>query len=162
MIIFCVLTVNSTRQINMSGFAFVQVCSLYGNEKQLETTCWFHGKTYAGYKYYSYYFVVWQVTRTYRTRMPDWSSWKGQWGSAGEQLSLMSAPLSSSPGRVVVDSAQGWPAPNKRLHHVKIFLWNLTDIKSYEYTTLRLVIQDSILYYSFNASMIHLKCLIML
>lgn len=38
----------------MSGFAFVQVYSLYGNEKQLDTTCWFHGKTYARYKYYSY------------------------------------------------------------------------------------------------------------
>lgn len=102
------------------------------------------------------------VTRTYRTRMPDWRSWKGQWGSAGEQLSLMSAPLSSSPGRVEVDSAQGWLAPKKRLHHLKIFLKNLTYIKSYKYTTLRLVIQYSILYYSFNASMIHLKSLVML
>lgn len=102
------------------------------------------------------------VTRTYRTRMPDWSSWKGQSWSSREQLSLMSAPLSSSPGRVVVDSAQGWLAPKKRLHHVKIFLRNLTYIKSDEYTTLRLVIQDSILYYSFNASMIHLKSLVML
>lgn len=93
------------------------------------------------------------VTRTYRTRMPDWRSWKGQWGSAGEQLSLMSAPLSSSPGRVVVDSAQGWLAPKQRLHHVKILLRNLTYIKSYEYTTLKLVIQYSTLYYSFNGSM---------